>query len=680
MARSSGPQLPPVNQWADENAHPDYAQPGYGHDRGQHSAPPAFGQQVRQPPAPANAQVYAQQPPAQPYAPSGHPQQPQAEGYYYPDNGYAADSYSQSTLRPGSQGYQQPVDRGWAEPPAAAPAYAPQFEPYTPPRGQPAPRHSNDYAPPAYGQADLPTQPTGHGASRDPRLAAQQHQQPGWQSPPDLRGASYEDDPREAASRWGREGAPYAAPAAPPPPADYGAHHAPSAYAPPSQQGGGYQGGGYGAAPGWQGEPAYQGYDARQQHAEPAAYPPESYQPPYQQGGYPAADYGGQGYAPPDYAAGGYAQPYADVNPADPAATQAYPAPANAQSRELEAEYDPDEFDYEDEKRGGGRKMMIAAALVGAVVVSGGLAYGYLAYSGGNDGGGTPVVKSESQPSKFKPIDAGGKKFAHTDSKVLGRLNDGSSATETSGATNEDGSPRKVTTMIVGRDGSIVPSTGVSAPPPGSAAPAGSGPVVVTPPAASPVPGLTIVDGFGGRGGPVAPVASAPPQAAPTRVAPVNTAPPPVAAAPAKVQVISRADPRRADPVDADPEPQPQARQKPAERPVEKKPVRQAAVAAGSMTDAAPSSGGASGFVAVLASIPESGSSRIEALKQFADLQQRYPSQLRNKTPDVQSASVAGKGSYHRLVAGPPGSRQQANELCAELKAVGYTNCWIKAY
>jgi hypothetical protein len=84
--------------------------------------------------------------------------------------------------------------------------------------------------------------------------------------------------------------------------------------------------------------------------------------------------------------------------------------------------------------------------------------------------------------------------------------------------------------------------------------------------------------------------------------------------------------------------------------------------------------------VAVLASVPRSSSSRIDALKRFADMQQKYGGVLTGKTPDVAEANLGTKGSYHRLVVGPPGSREQAGTLCSQLKSQGYSDCWVAAY
>ena len=70
----------------------------------------------------------------------------------------------------------------------------------------------------------------------------------------------------------------------------------------------------------------------------------------------------------------------------------------------------------------------------------------------------------------------------------------------------------------------------------------------------------------------------------------------------------------------------------------------------------------------------------MDALKRFADMQQKYSSVLSGKTPDVAEANLGAKGNYHRLVVGPPASRQQASMLCTDLKAQGYTDCWVTSY
>jgi cell division septation protein DedD len=105
------------------------------------------------------------------------------------------------------------------------------------------------------------------------------------------------------------------------------------------------------------------------------------------------------------------------------------------------------------------------------------------------------------------------------------------------------------------------------------------------------------------------------------------------------------------------------------------KPAAAAPVAAAPVTKTT-----GAGYMAVLASVPATDKSRMDALKQFADLQQKYGSALAGRTPDVQEANLGEKGTYHRLLAGPPVSREQASALCSQLKAAGYTSCWVTAY
>ena len=61
-------------------------------------------------------------------------------------------------------------------------------------------------------------------------------------------------------------------------------------------------------------------------------------------------------------------------------------------------------------------------------------------------------------------------------------------------------------------------------------------------------------------------------------------------------------------------------------------------------------------------------------------MQQKYSSVLAGKTPDVAEANLGAKGNYHRLVVGPPGSRQQASSVCVQLKSQGYSDCWVTTY
>lgn len=601
MARNSGP-VTPVPRWPE----PSQGQGASRQDQGFGQGQPSYPNDPRQyPPAPGQGQA------------PNYPQQPAPP---YPDPGYADPAgYDQGHYDP----YQQPQfgapQDGYGAPPVQQhPAYAPQFEPYQPqpqppqqppqPAAQWAPAGYAAPAPPPYPQQTAPGHDGGgYGdpqayRGRDARMPAPE---PVYRAPaPHLRGPAYDQNPG------------WPAPASDP-------------YA--QQQ------------PGWGGQ---QNYEDSGQGFAPAD--------PYAYGGMPQA---------PGYGAGDYApQHYAQEDQGFGATEAPYLPPQHHQDQAVAGEYDPDEVAYEDEDgHGRGRFVKIAAAIVVAIGLGGGLAYGYKSFFGSDRSGKPPVVRTADTPAKEKPADPGGKKFAHTDSKILGRLSDGSdkavASTSAAGSAQAEASDpsgtRKVSTMIIGRDGSIVDSS-PSQPPPSA-----------LPPSASPVPGMTIVDGFGARR-PQAAAVVQPPAAPPSEPVKAQVAAPSKVPQPSKPIVISRAEPETAEPEAA-----------PAQVETPKAPPKQKVAKAEIGTS--PAASGA-GYVAVLASIPSSASSRMEALKQFADLQQKYAGQLGSKTPDVQEANLGTKGNFHRLVVGPPGSRQQATQLCSDLKAAGYASCWVKSY
>lgn len=323
-----------------------------------------------------------------------------------------------------------------------------------------------------------------------------------------------------------------------------------------------------------------------------------------------------------------------------------------------QSEIDDDEYEDE-EPRGRGRMLLIAGALVGAIGIGGALAFGYKAFIGTGPEGVPPIVKNDAAPSKMKPADPGGKQFAHTDSKIMGRLSDTGSVTTaatTPAAAEGESGTRKVQTVVIGRDGSVSAAAAQPATPT-------SAPVVS-------VPGMTVIDGFGAT--PAARGAQRP-----VVVNPPASPPPAAAASPAEKPVTIA----KVAPPEAPAEPAPQITQaKPAAPVAVKKPVEKK-VAAATPTAAAPAPrASGAGYVAVLTSVPASSSSRMEALKQFADMQQRYGSVLQSKTPDVTEANLGAKGTYHRLIVGPPGSREQASALCGQLKTAGYSGCWVTSY
>jgi hypothetical protein len=229
-----------------------------------------------------------------------------------------------------------------------------------------------------------------------------------------------------------------------------------------------------------------------------------------------------------------------------------------------------------------------------------------------------------------------------------------------------------VTTLVVGRDGSINP-------PAAPAEPASATPSTVA------VPGLTVIDGFGGRypgsvSSSSAPSPEAQAEASPKAPAaehkPIVVKPPASEAKPEVIAAVKAAPAGldKAAPVE------PAVLTTGATWPAAQKTEAPKETAAIPSSAAPEASGGSNGYVAVLVSVPVSGQSRLVALKKFADMQEKYGSVLQNKTPDVQEANLGDKGSYHRLLVGPPGSRAQASTLCNELKTAGYKDCWVTAY
>ncbi|MCB1506850.1 MAG: SPOR domain-containing protein [Hyphomicrobiaceae bacterium] len=614
------------------------------HDQGYAAGQDPYAQQHGYPPH-EQAPAYPD-PQADPAGYDQFAQQPQYHqhpgGQYA--NGYADQQYgAQGYAEPGYQGQQpdpyqqagQPPYQGYAPQQAArAEPYAPQFEPYQPPQAAPQeqwqPQHPASQHPQGgyYGHAPEPEpqiDPAQY-ATREARISQADYYRPPVPQrqaapEPQLRGSMYDAD--TVASAW-------------PPATDH-----------------------YGEA-----QPQHGWTDAQGYQDQGGGYPPQ----------HPAGSYGEpMGYAPPGYDPASQ-QPDPGFGPAT-----GYHSPAAAPNDDhsLSAEYDPDEVAYEDdEPRGRIGLVKVAAALVIAIGLGGSLAYGYKAFVAGDGSDTPPLVRNAEVSPKEKPSDPGGRKFAHSDSKILGRLGEASAASSSSAASDESddsAGTRKVSTMVIGRDGTIMNTASTSAPPP-----------TTLPPSVSPVPGMTIVDGFGGRKPQV--TADAPSSAGALARPTASIETPKTAAeetrqvAPTKPIVISRAEPSAPLPTqapavaDPDPDPIPAA---PKSTATSTKTTRTKTATAPVVS--APQSSGA-GYVAVLASIPRSANSRMEALKRFADLQQSYSGQLGGKTPDVQGANLGAKGTYDRLIVGPPGSRQQASQLCADLKQAGYPSCWVKSY
>jgi len=185
---------------------------------------------------------------------------------------------------------------------------------------------------------------------------------------------------------------------------------------------------------------------------------------------------------------------------------------------------------------------MVGSALLGAVALGGALAFAYKQSGGSMSSGEPPVVQADTRPVKEAPQNAGGKEFPHKNKLIYERLQNGNQpeaerivprqeqlampampgagpvAAPPAVATvdDPDGGPRRVKTLVVRPDGSVMP-----------------------PPAAAPAPAPAPQQ--------LAAVAPAP-QAAPAAPPPAPAAAPAPAADPQPVAAIPTPKPKPAAP------------------------------------------------------------------------------------------------------------------------------------
>jgi sporulation related protein len=397
----------------------------------------------------------------------------------------------------------------------------------------------------------------------------------------------------------------------------------------------------------------------------PAAYPDPASQPA--PGGYPfppQAQDPGYGYnnqpllAAQQWGPPGGAQAY-ELNYQAYAGAEPSPfhQPAQHQQHQQQDYAEPDqdyndEFFEDEEPRRGRRWALIAIALVGAIGVGGALAYTYRSLIAPY-AGRVPLVKADPNV-KVKPENRGGKDFASSDRKLPVRVpEEAARASEPAAgqeAPSENPGPRVVKSIPIAPPGGIAPSS----------------PQAATAPS---VPGITL---YQPPQRPQAQQQQQQPQeqaAAPPPVQPAAAAAPKVVPAPPPGRIVVGAAPGATD---DDPS-------QGATPPLKRAPGQSLGVPAPRPTPTkASSAGGAMGYVAVLSSQKSS----MDALKLYADMREKYPAVLGDKTPDVQEAdlSARGLGTMYRLVVGPPGSHNAASGVCAQLKTAGYEGCWVKEY
>ncbi len=335
-----------------------------------------------------------------------------------------------------------------------------------------------------------------------------------------------------------------------------------------------------------------------------------------------------------------------------------------------------DEPDFEPEAPRRSRKALITVGVVLAVVVVGGIAAYALKGRTSVSGGAPQVIAADESPTKVAPevkpvtdpnaqqnkliydradpdqgspdqlqipddgtADAAAQSNESQASREISRIilpggpGDQSTTPAVPGATDapatdagDDSGPRKVRTVVVKPDGTIVSSEAAprgaaqaadtNAP---AAAPAASAPTVVAAAPATDAPPAAAAPEDGGQ-------ASLDTLTAPAKDT-SQLAPPAAEAAPAEVAAA----------------PAPAA-------------VKPAAPA--------PSSGG---FVVQVSS----QRTEAAALAAYKNLQRKFPSVLGDRAPDVAKADLGAKGVYYRARVGPMATRDEAVTFCEQLRAAG---------
>jgi hypothetical protein len=348
-----------------------------------------------------------------------------------------------------------------------------------------------------------------------------------------------------------------------------------------------------------------------------------------------------------------------------------------------------DEF-YDDVPRSGRRRGLLTVAAVLALAVLGTAgAFGYRSYfSGANSSAPPPVIRASNEPSKVappaqpQPVDQTASKFSYDRFGDRGQ-NERMVVREETPVDNRE----------LGR--SSMPRTVLPAGPSAPAAPAAQS--TAHPPSALGEPRRvrTVPIRPDGPDAGAPPQTSAPRQAPPMQIAPASPPPPPaarqpmtVAEAPANSRaevglppVDARSAPARSSPrlasrsvgpgdnaplslsPDGNHGPPPMAaREAPPPRP-----------AAPARVAAAPAGNGGGYLVQV-----SSQRSQADAESAYRGLKSKFSNVLNGQRHVIKRADLGSKGVYYRAMVGPFGSREQAVQLCGNLKAAG-GDCLVQA-
>ena len=350
--------------------------------------------------------------------------------------------------------------------------------------------------------------------------------------------------------------------------------------------------------------------------------------------------------------------------------------------------------DYQEERRGGMRRLaLLAATVAGLAIVGGAGVYAWMNGSAPGFSNSDPkIILADKTPVKIVPVEKGGKTVPNQDKAVYDRVagagadapqqgtlvssteepidvvqrtltpetlplegradealpgvmpedDDGADRltpddgqTAANAAPQDDStpavSPRKVRTMIVKPDGTLVAREETAAP---------ETQVAAADPAVKPVKTTSIKPAAEAK-----PDVSALEEAAAVKVE--ETAP--VRPVPTKTvtEAVPQAKPAVAEPVASN--------EKTATTPATENPapVQTASVAPGS-------------YVIQIASLP----SEAEAQKSYNSLSGKFGSVIGGRGVDIKKADIAGKGTYYRVRI-PAGSKDEANALCSRYKSAG---------
>ncbi|MFK8251485.1 SPOR domain-containing protein [Ancylobacter terrae] len=317
--------------------------------------------------------------------------------------------------------------------------------------------------------------------------------------------------------------------------------------------------------------------------------------------------------------------------------------------------YDPDdEFeDYEDEEEaqpsGLRRKMMIVAAFLGLVGVSVAGIYGYRFFTGGHtasvasDSGSAPVIRADQGPNKVVPPPSETDTASSDSQKLIYDRVGGGTVSGKEQMVSREEQPVDVSQAAQPQQPRVIlPPTGGATQTPSTPAPLGAMPTIgspVQPSANAAEPKRVRTLQVRADGTIVAPSAADAPDAP---AAPVDSGSSSVAYAPAT------------------PDPAPANVPVPAARAAAPAPAAAA-------TPAPATTASTGGFVVQIAA----QRSEAEAQSAWKQVQARYPAVLGSQRVSIRRADLGDRGIYYRAQVGPFASRDQANELCQNLRAQG---------